>query len=70
MSRSLTRPLAFVVALLLFPALAAAQGLLIHVQPDDHVRLPRPIIIIPPPCIIMFPQFIVFSLFDPHSAGL
>jgi Ca-activated chloride channel family protein len=48
MSRLLTRPLAFLVATMLFPTLAAAQGLLIHVQPDDQVRLPRPIIIIPP----------------------
>ncbi|HJS07683.1 MAG TPA: VIT domain-containing protein, partial [Pirellulales bacterium] len=48
MSPLLTRPLAFLMATVLFPALAAAQGLLIHVQPDDQVRLPRPIIIIPP----------------------
>jgi Ca-activated chloride channel family protein len=48
MSRLFIRPLAVLMATVLFPALAAAQGLLIHVQPDDHVRLPRPIIIIPP----------------------
>jgi Ca-activated chloride channel family protein len=48
MARLLTRPLAFLVALLLFPALAAAQGLLVHVHPHEHVPLPRPIIIIPP----------------------
>jgi Ca-activated chloride channel family protein len=48
MSPLLTRPLAFLMATVLFPALAGAQGLLIHVQPDDQVRLPRPIIIIPP----------------------
>src|SRR5687768_4829069 len=48
MSRSFARPLAFLVALLLFPALAAGQGLLIHIQPDDRVPLPRPIIIVPP----------------------
>ncbi|MEX2141593.1 MAG: VIT domain-containing protein [Pirellulales bacterium] len=48
MARLFTRPLAFLVALLLFPALATAQGLLVHVHPHEHVPLPRPIIIIPP----------------------
>ncbi|MDX1963813.1 MAG: VIT and VWA domain-containing protein [Pirellulales bacterium] len=32
----------------LFPAALLAQGLLIHIQPADHVPLPRPIIIYPP----------------------
>jgi Ca-activated chloride channel family protein len=47
MSRSFARPLAILLSLLLFPTLAAAQGLLIHIQPDDRVPLPRPIIIVP-----------------------
>ena len=34
--------------LLLVPALAQGQGLLVVVDPDQHVRLPRPIIIWPP----------------------
>lgn len=34
--------------LLLVPALARGQGLLVVVDPDQHVRLPRPIIIWPP----------------------
>ena len=34
--------------LLVAPVLAQAQGLLIVVDPDQHVRLPRPIIIWPP----------------------
>ncbi|NQT37822.1 MAG: VWA domain-containing protein, partial [Planctomycetes bacterium] len=47
MSRLLFR----VSALLLFlaPTLAWAQGVLIVVDPHEHVRLPRPIIIWPPP---------------------
>jgi Ca-activated chloride channel family protein len=48
MPRLFSRSLVVLVALLLFPALAAAQGLLIHIQPDDRVPLPRPIIIVPP----------------------
>ena len=35
--------------LLLFPALVRAQGLLVVVDPAQQVRLPRPIIIWPPP---------------------
>ena len=34
--------------LFMFPALASAQGLLVVVDPAEHVRLPRPIIIWPP----------------------
>lgn len=34
---------------LLLPLAVSAQGLLIHVQPDDHVRLPRYIILPPYP---------------------
>lgn len=45
MIRQLPRSLAFLFAVLLLPTLAAAQGLLIHVQPTDHVPLPRPIVI-------------------------
>jgi len=48
MARSLALSVAFLVALLMFPALAVAQGLLVHIQPDDRVALPRPIIIVPP----------------------
>jgi Ca-activated chloride channel homolog len=47
MSRLPLRPIAVVVVLVM-PAAAAAQGLLVHIQPDDHVPLPRPIIIVPP----------------------
>jgi len=38
------------VAVLVFlvPVLARAQGLLVVVDPAEHVRLPRPIIIWPP----------------------
>ena len=48
MSRSLARLIAILGVLVLFPAVAMAQGLLIHIQPDDRVPLPRPIIIHPP----------------------
>lgn len=50
----LTRAIRLVVGLgclwgmMSFSTWAKAQGLLIHVQPADHVPLPRPIIIIPP----------------------
>jgi Ca-activated chloride channel homolog len=37
-----------VLVLFLLPALARAQGLLVVVDPAEHVRLPRPIIIWPP----------------------
>ncbi len=37
-----------VLVVLVMPAMATAQGLLVHIQPDDHVPLPRPIIIVPP----------------------
>ena len=37
-----------VLVVLVLPVMAAAQGLLVHIQPDDHVPLPRPIIIVPP----------------------
>ena len=46
MSRPLVKLL--VLILLLTPAIAQAQGLLIVTDPDQHVRLPRPIIIYPP----------------------
>ncbi len=36
------------VVVFLFPVLARAQGLLVVVDPAEHVRLPRPIIIWPP----------------------
>jgi Ca-activated chloride channel family protein len=49
MSRSLYQPVLVVLALLLLPAIAAAQGLLINVNPDDHIALPRPVIIITHP---------------------
>ncbi|MGC4006738.1 MAG: hypothetical protein QM811_27875 [Pirellulales bacterium] len=29
-------------------ATAFGQGVLVHIQPDDHIPLPRPIIIYPP----------------------
>ena len=45
-----TRPMGALGALLLFlaPTLALAQGLLIVEDPNQSVRLPRPIIIYPP----------------------
>jgi len=46
MSRFIIRLLALMVFIL--PAFARAQGLLIVTDPDQHVRLPRPIIIYPP----------------------
>jgi Ca-activated chloride channel family protein len=46
MARQFARFLAIV--LFLVPALVRAQGLLIVVDPNEHVRLPRPIIIWPP----------------------
>jgi Ca-activated chloride channel family protein len=47
----MTRPLNRLVAILLFltPAVAQAQGLLVVTLPDQQARLPRPIIIWPPP---------------------
>ena len=36
------------VVVFLVPVLAKAQGLLVVVDPAEHVRLPRPIIIWPP----------------------
>ena len=47
----MTRPLTQWMAILLFlvPAVAQAQGLLVVTDPDIVVRLPRPIIIWPPP---------------------
>ena len=36
------------VVVFLVPVLARAQGLLVVVDPAEHVRLPRPIIIWPP----------------------
>ncbi len=47
MSWKLSR-FALFLAVLLAPVLAMAQGVLIHIQPDDHVPLPRPIVIYPP----------------------
>jgi Ca-activated chloride channel homolog len=47
MCRNLSR-FALFLAVLFVPVLAMAQGLLIHIQPDDHVPLPRPIVIYPP----------------------
>jgi Ca-activated chloride channel family protein len=47
MSRALTIWTA-ALGVLLSPAFAAAQGILVHIQPDDRVPLPRPIIIVPP----------------------
>ena len=46
----MNRPFASIAAILLFltPALARAQGLLIVDDPNEQVRLPRPIIIWPP----------------------
>ncbi len=46
MSQHAFRWLAFVI--FLFPALAQAQGILVVVDPDQQVRLPRPIVIWPP----------------------
>ena len=40
--------LAWLLAALVWPVSAGAQGLLINIQPNEHVRLPRPIIIVPP----------------------
>ena len=49
MFRRFTCLLALVAIML--PAIVQAQGLLIVVDPDQQVRLPRPIIIYPPhPC--------------------
>jgi len=47
----MTRPISRLSAILLLlaPAMAQAQGLLVVTAPDQHVRLPRPIIIWPPP---------------------
>ena len=42
--------------LLLFPALVRAQGLLVVVDPAQQVRLPRPIIIWPPPTRVPHPR--------------
>ncbi len=47
MCTRLSRWVAFI--LFLLPALVRAQGLLVVVDPTEHVRLPRPIIIWPPP---------------------
>lgn len=47
MSRHVFRCLAFFA--LMVPALAQAQGVLVVVDPDQHVRLPRPIVIWPHP---------------------
>ena len=46
----MNRPFVRIAAILLFltPALAQAQGLLVVVDPNEQVRLPRPIIIWPP----------------------
>lgn len=50
MKRSLALALAMAaLGALLFPALAAAQGLLVVTDSEQSVRLPRPIIIYPPP---------------------
>jgi len=47
---TMNRPLTVIAAILLFltPALACAQGLLIVVDPNEQVRLPRPMVIWPP----------------------
>jgi Ca-activated chloride channel homolog len=46
MSRTIIRLLAF--TMLLSPAIASAQGILIVTDPGQQIRLPRPIIILPP----------------------
>jgi Ca-activated chloride channel homolog len=57
MSRRFT-PLLAILTILVFlaPALAHAQGLLIVTDPDQSIRLPRPIIIYPPPGPIPSPR--------------